>query len=69
MWQVLLAIYIVAILLSSLIIWASLVRAKRADQKSENHPKPGTGLLTRNEEETFGDAVLKWPASGLRSKR
>ena len=41
MWQVLFGIYIVVIVLSVLLLWSSLVLAKKSDQTIESRLQPG----------------------------
>ena len=45
MWQVLLGIYLVVSVLSGILLWSSLVLAKKSDRNTETRLRPSTDLI------------------------
>jgi hypothetical protein len=60
MWQVLLGIYIVVIILSAVILWSTLVLAKKSDNGFQNRPR-----INRNLAPGAKNAMRAERASGL----
>lgn len=54
MWQVLLGIYTIVILLSTVLLWSSLVVAKRSDWNTTGRLHPMIGLTANGEANTVG---------------
>ena len=62
MWQVLLGIYIVVIVVIVIMLWSSLVLAKRADHNTKTHPGPKADLSVCGAKSPRENETLEVPA-------
>lgn len=69
MWQVLLGIYIVVTVVIVIMLWSSLVLAKRADHNTKTHPGPKADLSVCGVKSLRENETLEVPAlSGFSRK-
>ena len=69
MWQVLLGIYIVVIVVIVIMLWSSLVLAKRADHNTKTHPGPMADLSVCGAKSPIGNETLEVPALSVFSRK
>ena len=61
MWQVLLGIYVAVSTLSAILLWSSLVVAKKSDRNTESRLQRMTGVTTGDEGDFIHNQSLELP--------
>ena len=69
MWQVLLGIYIVVIVVIVIMLWSSLVLAKRADQIAKTRTRPKADLSVCGAKSPIDNEILEVPALSELSRK
>jgi hypothetical protein len=69
MWQIIISIYVIVLVLSSLLLWAALAQSKKADQNTERHSNPVAHKTIRIEDKDLGEQFLTLPAFSEHSKK
>jgi hypothetical protein len=68
MWQVLLGIYIVVSVVIVIMLWSSLVLAKRADHNTKTQTGPKADLIVGGVDSLIDNEILEAPALSELSK-
>lgn len=69
MWQVLLGVYFIVTILVVVLLWSSLVLAKRADRNNKSRVQPGTAFFVGDENNPSDNHVLELPTMNELSKK
>lgn len=69
MWQVLLGIYIFVIILSAIILWASLVLAKRSENSPESRSQPMADSTVCDGDDLLDNQIVELPSVSQHSEK
>lgn len=69
MWQILLGIYLIVVVLVTVLLWSSLILAKRSDHNDHAHEQPRIDLTISDGFSSIHKRVLQLPALKELSKK